>query len=139
MVSGHVDVVEQLLNAGASVCTGDGGCVPLIIAAQTGSQRMVDLLLTTGAVVNAIDFGDGSALYQAVSRGHKAVVERLLAAGAHVVALPSTWDCGTIFSVAASSGLEGWSITCKWLELMSTKSVPIVGSCRRQLVRCMMG
>ena len=47
---GHVEVVDMLLNAGASVDhAGKGGVTPVLIASYEGHDNVVDILVNAGA------------------------------------------------------------------------------------------
>eukprot|EP00727_Mastigamoeba_balamuthi_P005658 m51a1_g1711 hypothetical protein (1300) ;mRNA; f:530732-535140 len=84
----HVDVVHQLLVAGAFVDARAGNSqTALYAASRAGSESTVALLLTAGADVNAActDAGE-TALYAASSCGHAAIVNLLLGARADVEA-----------------------------------------------------
>lgn len=79
----NADIVQQLLAAGADV--GDG--MPLVAAARSGAAASVQLLLAAGADANSAWNGI-QVLYWTALRGHSAVVQQLLAAGAEV-----DWTC----------------------------------------------
>ena len=53
-----------------------------MIAAWTGSYELVDLLIQRGARVNVVNGHGTTALHQAVRRGDRLMVQRLLLAGA---------------------------------------------------------
>ncbi|CAL1146637.1 unnamed protein product, partial [Cladocopium goreaui] len=84
---GHLEVVQVLLAAGASVEAKDSnGTRPLLIAAQEGHLEVVEALLAAGASVKAKDYNGTGPLLIAAQEGHLEVVEALLAAGASVEA-----------------------------------------------------
>jgi uncharacterized protein len=85
--NGHAPVVSRLLAAGANPLAVDFlGATPLVNAAYSGHVTVIDLLLTKivkekGDAKQARDGATVSPLHAAVAGGHRAVVERLLAAG----------------------------------------------------------
>lgn len=82
-VSGHLDVVRLLVNAGAEVDTADDrGRTPLIRAAEYGNLPVVDLLVSHGAKLDWVDAFGWTALYQSTLCGHSDMVEHLLVLGA---------------------------------------------------------
>lgn len=83
VAANHDDVVQVLLDAGASVnVRSAGGFTPLHKAALNGNRGLVELLLARGAEVGAIS-GDGrTPLALAEARGHAEVAEVLRRHGA---------------------------------------------------------
>lgn len=94
--SGHLNIVEYLISKGADVnlCRMDAhwnnGCTPLHAAASAGNIEVMKILLGKGAVVDHgtgddpcySSMGSGTALTQAVKRGHARAIELLLEKGA---------------------------------------------------------
>ena len=80
---GYVDIAAKLIEKGAKVNYGaDRGAVtPLMAAALNGSAQMVELLVKSGAEVNAAAAG-ATALTEATNRGDPEVLRVLLEAGA---------------------------------------------------------
>lgn len=79
------DLLEYILgqgNAGLVNATENGGWTPLMIAASKGNLRIVKLLLSRGANVDARSSTDQSALYVASHNGFENVVQLLLDNGA---------------------------------------------------------
>lgn len=76
----------DLLRAGANVNRfGSDGLTPLMVASGLGQPQMVELLLTAGAQVNAIDPRAGaSALHKAALSGNSDVAALLLDQGAFI-------------------------------------------------------
>lgn len=68
----------------AALATDNGGETPLMIAAENGNRRLVELFLSNGAQVNARDDDGSTAVIRAARNGHLSVVRALLAAGANV-------------------------------------------------------
>jgi ankyrin repeat protein len=82
---GHVDDVQQLLNAGAEVESKDKyGRTPLIWAVRIGHDVVVQQLLRAGADVNTKDEFYRTPLMWAARDGHEAIVQLLLEYGAYV-------------------------------------------------------
>jgi ankyrin repeat protein len=90
---GHSDIVQKLINAGASVNAHSGA--PLSAAAANGDAAMVRKLLSAGAAAQA---NDSAALYQAVLCGNADVCRLLIRAGADPLA-----QNGGILSAAGQS------------------------------------
>jgi ankyrin repeat protein len=88
---GDAEAVVGLATAQAVQSADAEGTTPLMMAAGLGRLDMVDLLLARGAAVDARDRRDYTALFHACyqreeDRGHPAVVQRLLQAGADIEA-----------------------------------------------------
>ncbi|HZI57514.1 MAG TPA: ankyrin repeat domain-containing protein, partial [Verrucomicrobiae bacterium] len=81
--SGHMEMVEFLLQHGASPDFRASGWAPLHMAASLGDLAIVKLLLRYGASVDPVD-GDQTPLLVAVEDGKTAVVRELIAAGADI-------------------------------------------------------
>lgn len=82
---GHVGVMQQLLNAGASpTASNEDGLTPLMHAAMAGSAASLQLLVKAGAPLENTDKQMHTALSWAAEEGHTGAVQALLAAGAHV-------------------------------------------------------
>lgn len=104
-----VDAIKALLEGGAAVDTpieyGEHKITPLIKAAWDGTDDIVAVLLEAGANVNAAASDTGeTALMNAVTREHLAVVKRLLAAKADVK--PKNAFQFNAFTIAVNSGNE---------------------------------
>ena len=81
--TGQRDVVEALIERGASVDLSDGiGWTPLISASFKGSEEVVGVLITAGANVDLQDAAGLSALMVASVAGSASIVRLLLRAGA---------------------------------------------------------
>lgn len=81
-----VAIVRMLLEAGADVngSTGSTKVTPLMAAADAGNAEILQILLQTGADVDAADSNGNTALMDASLRGYEAIVQQLLDAGANV-------------------------------------------------------
>jgi len=88
--SGRSDAVaEQIRNAATAIVEDatshrpeSEGVTSLIVAALTGDEAVLDDLIARGAVVNATDDYDRTALFHAVRAGRTTVVQQLLRSGA---------------------------------------------------------
>jgi hypothetical protein len=104
---GHLEVIEQLLAAGADVNVEPAfrGRTALQTASEGGYIDVVERLLAAGANINGepATFGGRTALQAASQGGHLEVVERLLAAGANVNAKP-TFGGRTALQAASEGG-----------------------------------
>ena len=81
---GDLAAVQALLAKGTEVDERDNGETPLIVAAHTRYEDIVQVLLDAGSTVNAENPHGGTALMAAASRGNPDIVQSLLAAGANV-------------------------------------------------------
>src|SRR5215475_12975834 len=80
---GKVDAARAALEGGAALeCTAGDGATPLSIAAEVGSDELVDLFLSKGAAVNSRDQSGWTPLLHASAQGARDVVKLLLAHGA---------------------------------------------------------
>ncbi|SMY26862.1 unnamed protein product [Zymoseptoria tritici ST99CH_1A5] len=102
---GQHSIVQLLLNRGANIDSKDRlGESALFKAAETGHARMVQMLIDSGADVNAMNT-DGPALHAASRNGHQTIVQLLLDAGADINA---TDDRGyTALQDASANGHQG--------------------------------
>ncbi|XBI72151.1 hypothetical protein VPH35_066170 [Triticum aestivum] len=74
----NVDLVRYFLDQGAATMKlNDSGSTPLHLAAAEGSCEIVELLLSSGAYVDAIHLG-GTALHSAARNGRDDIVKILL-------------------------------------------------------------
>ncbi|MEE9354090.1 MAG: ankyrin repeat domain-containing protein [Methylococcaceae bacterium] len=80
--SGHTEIVQMLLRAGADVNITGGGSTALMWAAQKGHAEVVRMLLEAGANVNRKDKDVKLALVHAREKGHSDIVDLLIKAGA---------------------------------------------------------
>lgn len=86
---GNATIIEQLMKAGADpndpIHSINADETPLMHAARSGKVDAVNLLLVSGARVNARESWNGqTALHWAAAEGHGAVVEALIAGGADI-------------------------------------------------------
>ncbi|WP_460368401.1 ankyrin repeat domain-containing protein, partial [Actinocorallia lasiicapitis] len=84
-VSGYLDLVELLLEAGADpdlLSLGDSDGLPLCGAACWGFDEVVEALLRGGATADLKESDDWTALKWAAAGGHTGTVTRLLTFGA---------------------------------------------------------
>jgi hypothetical protein len=81
-ISGHKDIAELLIDAGARIGAKSGGSTPLHYAAEKGHKEVVELLIAKGADVNAKNNRGLTALRYAKQRGHTELVELLRKHGA---------------------------------------------------------
>lgn len=103
VVSGHLEAIKTLLDAGADP-DGTGSRVrPLHAAASFGRLDVIRLLVEQGAMVDAVGPGGQTALHLASHEGQIEVVEQLLRLGANLHAVTSE-DRLTPLHVAAIGG-----------------------------------
>ena len=81
-LGGHLDVVDALLVAGATVNPPPGTHTPLRGAVNRGHAAIVARLLRAGADVNIPSAGNRTPLMGAAMFGHDDLLQTLLAAGA---------------------------------------------------------
>jgi ankyrin repeat protein len=115
-LSGHTEVVANLLDKGAQTDIGDDNDeTPLMLAAYRGHLGVVQLIVqhTGGQGLEATNDGGDTALHLAVSGGHEAVVTFLLSQGAQTV--NAHVNGITLFTSAAAMGYV--SIVQLFLEL----------------------
>ena len=102
--TGHSEVVQLLVSAGASVDQADNdGATPLFMACQNGHSEVALMLLSTGASVDQAMNDGATPLMTAAHKGRSAIVRYLLKHGAD----PSlTWseDRSTALHLAAMQG-----------------------------------
>jgi uncharacterized protein len=108
---GDLDAVKALVDEGAAVDTpidyGEKSSItPLIKASWDGDLPIVEYLLSKGAAVNARDTeSKGTALLNAVTRGHTEIVKALLAAKADV-SLRNMFDFNAFTTAVAAGNQE---------------------------------
>lgn len=134
-IYGRTDILTTLLARGAI----PGMCpMTLVAAAGHGYLKIVDLLLTHGANLNAPDESGTRALHQAVVNGHTDVVNTLLANGADpnapdgngISALHQAADKGhtdvvnALLTNGARPSMSADALvaaaSCGWLEIVKT-------------------
>jgi ankyrin repeat protein len=83
-IFGYTDIAQELIDKGASADYGaaEGLVTPLMVASLNGAASTVELLIRSGANVNA-RAGATTALTEATRRGYADVLSLLLAAGAN--------------------------------------------------------
>jgi ankyrin repeat protein len=88
---GHLEIVQCLLAAGGNPHCGSTTTTALGLAAECGEVEIIQMLLPRGIDVNAPVGQDGwTALLSAIDKGHRAVVQLLVTAGANV----NVWSRG---------------------------------------------
>jgi ankyrin repeat protein len=88
--SGHLEVVQLLLNQGADVKAATSSrWTPLHRASENGHRDVVQLLLDRGADVKAATSSGGTPLHFASANGHRDIVQLLLDRGADIKAATS--------------------------------------------------
>ncbi|WP_373541198.1 ankyrin repeat domain-containing protein [Chamaesiphon sp.] len=88
---GYVDLVGQLLTAGANPHCGSTATTALGLAAERGEVEIIQMLLPRGVDINApVGQDDWTALLSAIHHGHRSVVQLLVTAGANV----NVWSRG---------------------------------------------
>lgn len=72
---GHINILQELINAGADVNeVGSGGNTALIYAAREGQTESVEILISANADVNAKDAFQNTAIWHAADKKHFGVV-----------------------------------------------------------------
>ena len=109
--TGHMQIVQVLIEAGATVNVKDsGGRLPLHYACANGHDTIVGYLLYEGANVNFKAFNGCTALHYASMYGHSGVVAALLDASADwdvwdkSLRSPFHWACMHATSAATAEG-----------------------------------
>jgi len=86
--SGHIEIVEILLNHGAKIeGKNNDGCTPLYYACQNGRFFVVNLLINKKADIEAMNINGWRPLHAAARYGHFDIVRALIAKGADMNAL----------------------------------------------------
>jgi hypothetical protein len=94
-------VVRSFVADGMNVNVTEGGTTPLIVAAGGDCVDAVDVLLASGANVNATNSDGWTALIKATAAGYPDVVKRLLAKGADVSIEDSLGRTATMYAQRA--------------------------------------
>ncbi|WP_237699758.1 ankyrin repeat domain-containing protein [Coxiella burnetii] len=106
----HLEVLQRLVENGASLAPRPDGCSPLWVAAQDGHARVVNYLLSDQnprkvEVIQFIDSGwnktGATATYQAAKDGHLGVLQRLVENGASLAPCPD--GCSPLW-IASQNG-----------------------------------
>ena len=104
--SGHLKVVQYLVEHGASMDTKAMGETPFGLAVAWGYYDCVELMLREGVDVNQRSFRQRStAVHIAASRGHTAIVRLLLDHGADA-SLPNRREHGTPLTDAKNDAIR---------------------------------
>ena len=113
---GNLEEVRQCLDAGARPNEMDlRGMTPLMLAAQWGYPKVVNLLLDTGANPDMVGaFFNKTALMFAVQNCHTEVIKVLLAANANPNA--ATENGETVLRLAISTGIGAYVNDCLTAE-----------------------
>ena len=85
---GHPDAAKSLIDMGShidAVSALDDGTTPLMLAAESGRERTVRVLVQSGADVNRVDGAGNTALRLALIQMHYDVVHTLVVAGAQPI------------------------------------------------------
>ncbi|KAG9494877.1 hypothetical protein J7337_013106 [Fusarium musae] len=83
---GHAEVVDLLLNHGATVDYTSNGTSPLDLAIRRGNKRVVELLLSKGSSMKQPTVTTQQALSLAASLGRASIVDILISYGANALA-----------------------------------------------------
>ncbi|MTI12688.1 ankyrin repeat domain-containing protein [Sansalvadorimonas verongulae] len=119
----RVEVLQSLIDAGADVNQTYKRASPLLVAAQNGDVRVVEILVNTqGVDVNQAQYNDFTPLFLAAQNGHAKIVELLLRAQRIAVNWAQS-DGSTALFIAAQNGYPdivemlltgGADYTLKW-------------------------
>ena len=104
----HVECVRDILkdaDVNTSVANVGTGNTALITAVEDECVEIVRMLILANCNVNAINWGERSALHEAADRGHVEICELLLCGGAYIDMQTSDGDSALI--MAARSGYTG--------------------------------
>ncbi|CVL03498.1 uncharacterized protein FMAN_15161 [Fusarium mangiferae] len=82
---GHVEVVDALLDHGATVEYTSNGTSPLDLAARCGNKKVVELLLRKGSNTKQLPVATQPALSLAASLGRASIVDVLISYGANAL------------------------------------------------------
>lgn len=83
--AGEFYTVKQLVASGANLeAKGDAALTPLIVAVLDGNDKMVSLLLASGAAPAGRDGKGFTALHAAAHKGHADLLERFIKLGLNV-------------------------------------------------------
>lgn len=93
--------IRQIVQIGASM-ENPGGTTPLMLAAGKGFLDCLEVLISLGASINAVNEIEQTALFFAAGNGHKQCLVKLIESGANVDA--TDVDGGTPFTLAVCGG-----------------------------------
>lgn len=83
--SGHLDLLKELVNQGASAqITNHQGKTGLIIASEKSDLKMVDFFIDNGVKLEHFDHKQRTALMAAAEKGHLEVIKLLIKKGARI-------------------------------------------------------
>ena len=84
MAAGAEALSEVLINAGANVNAAEASVAPLLLAAQAGSMKLLQLIVAKGADLHAASESGVSALMILAAAGHTRGVKLILEAAKQV-------------------------------------------------------
>jgi ankyrin repeat protein len=96
----NIDIVKELINAGANVDAKNNSDITALIQASIGGELdIVKELISAGANVDAIDNSNSSALIYASKLGLLDIVKELISAGANVNGYDENRKTALIFAI----------------------------------------
>lgn len=112
--NGHLEIVRQLVTAGADVNVGrdEDGATAIVMAAQNGHAAVVQFLVDSGANANAVTEQQATALWLAAQNGHAAVVGPLVDGGAEIDG-PGRGGTSALFMAVQGSHADAVRILCE--------------------------
>jgi stress-induced morphogen len=126
VIDREVDRIDELIELGHSINSGEGKLSPLHLAVDDENEPMAAALIERGAAVSALDEHSRSPLSYAAMHGTSSLVARLLAAGADPMSMDEGGKTALIF--AAEGGHRACAFTAPSIVRLQPSGCPRANS-----------